>query len=61
MGTRSVERGNAAVRAIKAEHKNADITIVKMDMMDLKSMVGAAEEIKRFFLLLLCYNMWHRS
>ena len=48
IGARSNEKGSAAVTAVKLEHVNATVDFVRMDMMDLNSVVEAATNIKRY-------------
>lgn len=47
IGSRSLTRASAAISQIKAEVPNADIQFLKMDLMDLASVVAAANELKQ--------------
>ncbi|KAJ5724866.1 hypothetical protein N7493_006594 [Penicillium malachiteum] len=43
IGVRSTEKGTAAITAIKKMHPPANVHLLKMDFMDLKSVISAAE------------------
>ncbi|EXJ76258.1 uncharacterized protein A1O5_00766 [Cladophialophora psammophila CBS 110553] len=47
IGIRSEGKGAAAIEAVRAEKGDAKVEFVKMDMMDLKTVVRVAEEIIR--------------
>jgi NAD(P)-dependent dehydrogenase (short-subunit alcohol dehydrogenase family) len=59
MAARSLQKAKAAIEEIKAKTQRADlnISILKMDMLDLSSVKSAAEEFLRYdhqgYLLLL--------
>lgn len=50
IGARSNDKGAAAIESIRSVNTCANITFVKMDMMDLRSIVKAADEIKGYVL-----------
>lgn len=56
MGARSEERGNKAVEDIKAQHPNADIQLLLIDVSDDKSVAEAAEGMKYVSLYALVNN-----
>ncbi|KAF4343943.1 NAD(P)-binding [Fusarium beomiforme] len=47
MGARSEAKANAAIAEIKRQYPQADVSILVMDMMDLKTVKAAAEEFTR--------------
>jgi NAD(P)-dependent dehydrogenase (short-subunit alcohol dehydrogenase family) len=46
IGVRSEEKGKAAVEMLKAEKEDAKVDFITMDMMDLKTVVGAVDQLK---------------
>ena len=46
IGARSNEKGLAAITSIRSVNPSANVTFVEMDMMDLRSVVKAAAEVK---------------
>lgn len=48
LGARSEAKANAAIEEIKSSHPDVDISVLIMDMMDLRSVRAAAEEFARF-------------
>ncbi|RKL25858.1 hypothetical protein BFJ72_g13976 [Fusarium proliferatum] len=47
MGARSEAKANAAIVEIKGQHPQADISVLVMDMMNLKTVKAAADEFAR--------------
>ena len=48
MASRSMEKGNKAIAELRAEtSRDLDVRFLRMDLLDLKSVVGAAEEFGR--------------
>ncbi|KAH7002555.1 hypothetical protein EDB80DRAFT_579300 [Ilyonectria destructans] len=47
LGARSEAKANAAIEEIKSSHPDVDISVLIMDMMDLRSVRAAAEEFAR--------------
>jgi NAD(P)-dependent dehydrogenase (short-subunit alcohol dehydrogenase family) len=46
IAVRNLEKGNAAADKIKADHRNADITVMELDLADLESVRGFAARFK---------------
>ena len=48
IGARSKDKGAAAIESIRSVNACANVAFVKMDLMDLRSIVKAADEIKGY-------------